>query len=131
MKKENKDYLNKKFPYLYGYIRFFECDDGWFEIIYNLSEKIHEIDPHVQATQVKEKFGGLRFYTNYGNEEINKVIREAESASLKTCEVCGTKENVTQKSIGWVKTLCDKCRECRDKENVEFNEKFMRNYLKT
>ena len=107
MKKENKDYLNKKFPYLYGYIRFFECDDGWFEIIYNLSEKIHEIDPHVQATQVKEKFGGLRFYTNYGNEEINKVIREAESASLKTCEVCGTKEN------------------------VEFNEKFMRNYLKT
>lgn len=46
--------------------RGFECDDGWFDIIDVLCERIqflidHNDRPQVVAQQVKEKFGTLRF----------------------------------------------------------------------
>lgn len=42
----------------------FSCGDGWYYIIDDLSFKITQIDKdkRVVADQVKEKFGGLRFY---------------------------------------------------------------------
>lgn len=42
----------------------FSCGDGWYTIIEDLSFKITQIDKNkrVVADQVKEKFGGLRFY---------------------------------------------------------------------
>lgn len=62
---------------------------------------------HPCAAQVKEKFSGLRFYmTNY-NEEIEKLISEAEELSYRTCEHCGVPGK--QRSGGWIKTLCDDC----------------------
>ena len=87
----------------------FECGDGWFDIIYQLSKKISEIDPKCRAQQVKEKFGGLRFYISGGNEKIDELINLAEEESYKTCENCGSKENVSQ-TDGWIKTLCENCR---------------------
>lgn len=67
------------------------------------------ISDHPKAAQVKEKFGGLRFYMTHGNDEIFSLISEAESKSYKTCEECG--EPGDQKDTGWVKTLCDSCHE--------------------
>lgn len=48
----------------------FECDDGWFPIIYFMCEFLHrryqywskETQENFYVVQVKEKFGGLRFY---------------------------------------------------------------------
>jgi len=42
----------------------FACGDGWYNIIDKLSYEIKKIDKknRVVAIQVKEKFGGLRFY---------------------------------------------------------------------
>lgn len=65
-----------------------------------------------QVEQVKEKFGGLRFYiggcaTEVFNE-INGAIGLAESLSYRMCEDCGN----TGKPIaiqGWVRTLCRRC----------------------
>lgn len=57
-------------------------------------------------TQIKEKFGGLRFYTNGVDTEFNSYISFAESMSLHTCEICGSPG--TTSGDGWMKTLCKK-----------------------
>jgi len=98
-----------------------ECGDGWFGIIYNLSKKISELDPDAEATQVKEKYGGLRFYFTSQNDNYEKIfelIQDAEDESYKTCEDCGTKENASPNEHGWIKTLCPECREqnCQERE---------------
>jgi hypothetical protein len=93
----------------------FECSDGWFNIIWDLCEKIekelneHGNDPDFpfEVLQVKEKFGGLRFYTNWETKEIGDLINEAEEKSYKTCEVCGKEGELMTKGY-WLQTLCPK-----------------------
>lgn len=85
--------------------------DGWYDLIRRLCEDIMAMNPPEQfkALQVKEKFGTLRFYAAGGTPEISKRIIAAEWESSKTCESCGSKENVTSEGA-WVTTLCGKCR---------------------
>jgi hypothetical protein len=59
----------------------------------------------VVATQVKEKFGDLRFYYRGGDDLIDAVVRMAESMSSRTCEECGAPG--THSSGGWIRTLCE------------------------
>ena len=61
--------------------------------------------PYITASQVKEKFGGLRFYTNGYTDEVSGMIRMAESMSHRTCEVCGSPGR--SNNYGWISTLCD------------------------
>lgn len=61
--------------------------------------------PFCTASQVKEKFGGLRFYTNGYTDVIQGMISMAESMSYRTCEVCGNPGR--SNSYGWISTLCD------------------------
>ena len=57
------------------------------------------------AVQVKEKFGGLRFYVNRATDKHWNFISFAESMSYRTCEECGAVgETYTD---GWHRTLCD------------------------
>lgn len=93
----------------------FECGDGWYQIIDELCEKIqNHIDTNdvaqVIAVQVKEKFGGLRFYITGGDDYVYDLIDEAEFKSYKTCEHCGSTDDVEQTKGGWISTLCGKCR---------------------
>jgi hypothetical protein len=91
----------------------FETDDGWFQIIHDLSARLEVIigglsageRDEYYANQVKEKFGGLRFYMNMETEEMRRAIEEAEGRSVVTCEVCGRPGKPTGR--GWVKTLCE------------------------
>ena len=91
-----------------------ECDKGWNELIQPLSDwienynKEHEDDPIV-IEQVKEKFGGLRFYVSYAPDELSRMIHKAEGDSYGICEVCGSKIDVGHTSSGWIKTICRKC----------------------
>ena len=57
------------------------------------------------AVQVKEKFGGLRFYVQAATEKHHNYISFAESMSYRTCESCGA-EGKTY-TDGWHTTLCD------------------------
>lgn len=104
----------------------FECEDGWFKLIWDLSEAIEKEltklekaqDPKektinllkgknkFRVMQVKEKFGTLRFYTNFSLDEVEKNIRVADSLSFKTCEICGQLGDLRMKK-GWYKTLCE------------------------
>lgn len=91
----------------------FETEDGWFQIIHGLSARLEGIIKRLPAgerddyyaVQVKEKFGGLRFYMNMETEEMSRVIQEAEVQSAVTCEVCGRPGRL--RGRGWVKTLCE------------------------
>lgn len=60
------------------------------------------------ASQVKEKFGGLRFYVDRGNEKHHAYITFAEAMSYTICEECGATKDVHQ-TTGWVRTTCVPC----------------------
>ena len=125
MKQELEDSLSKKYPKLFVNIDAdmtttamcwgFECGDGWYNIINTLCANIqNHIDwknkkeivvPQVIVDQVKEKFGGLRFYYEGGDDVIDGMVRMAEGMSEVTCEICG-KPGESQGS-GWIRTLCE------------------------
>lgn len=91
-----------------------DCGDGWYNLIRDLCLKIKKLDKKriIKAVQVKEKFGELRFYTNYYIDKIDKEINKAEQKSLKICEKCGKFGKLRGK--GWLVTLCDRCWEKRN-----------------
>ena len=64
--------------------------------------------PQVQAIQVKEKYGTLRFYLNKTDEVIDRIVSFAESMSECTCEKCGSP--ATQNKSGWITTECTRCK---------------------
>jgi hypothetical protein len=57
------------------------------------------------AVQVKEKFGGLRFYVQAATDKHYQYISFAESMSYRTCESCGAAGKTY--TDGWHTTLCD------------------------
>ena len=57
------------------------------------------------AVQIKEKFGGLRFYVHAASDKQWGYISFAESMSYRTCEECGAPGKTY--TDGWHKTLCD------------------------
>jgi len=69
------------------------------------NHKIPEAVKQVKVAQIKEKFGGLRFYYDGGDEQINGMVRMAEVWAHNSCEECGKPGQ--QRSGGWIKTLCD------------------------
>jgi len=109
--------LDKKliaaFPKLYRVQRMlwgFECGDGWYDLLYELSAELEAlIDPDEEfpicAVQVKEKFGGLRFYLSSETEEMSELIHKAEVKSEHTCEICGAPGR--PRGGGWIAVLCN------------------------
>lgn len=91
-----------------------ECGDGWFWLLDCLCNHLQfDIDrngyPQLEAVQVKEKFGTLRFYVSGANEKQQAMISFAEFLSSSICERCGSNKNVTQ-TEGWIQTLCEECK---------------------
>lgn len=108
----------------------FECEDGWFEIIKELSLKLEPIIeklPEEQreftyAVQVKEKFGTLRFYMNSYTDEMGELISEAEKKSETTCEISG-KQGKLMTDAGWWKTLSEEEeKKWKEKRNVKISD---------
>ena len=67
-------------------------------------QQLKEEIPQVVATQVKEKYGTLRFYYNGGDDTIDGMVRMAEAMSAVTCETCGASGKTLYG--GWIRTLC-------------------------
>jgi hypothetical protein len=76
-----------------------------------IEEAIEELPT---ISQVKEKYGGLRFYVYGATEEVYNYIDFAEAMSMRTCEECGAPGE--PRSDGWTKTLCDRHHRERDEE---------------
>lgn len=106
------DDLRTKYPALYGQLSHFECGDGWYQILDNLSKEIVEIlekNPSLEPpkfVQIKEKFGTLRAYYD-GDHSFDRLISKAEKLSEHICEACGKPGK--EQPGGWIKILCDTC----------------------
>ena len=105
---------------------------GWHGIL----ERLFMAKPEwIKVIQVKEKFGGLRFYLQDGTVHVDfigvgslimqtervqykeeqeiraqnykKMVQDAEAESFKICEDCGAPGS--PKPGRWVRTLCVEC----------------------
>ncbi len=94
----------------------FECRDGWEPILRKACSKLepliqarfkqHPKDSWPCASQIKEKYGTLRFYLSTGTDEMFAITDEAERLSERTCEECGAEGKL--RGRGWYYTACDK-----------------------
>jgi len=95
--------LLDRFPQEEGWAAILSVGTGWYPLIKELDQEIAKIAPDYQVHQVKEKFGGLRYYINYSAfyqqeryqeiEQIEEIIRQAEAKSRSICERCGNQGN--------------------------------------
>ncbi len=130
MKPEMQEKLIRNFPFIFAETNKtpkesamafgIATGEGWYWIINHLCRALqgrtNEFgEPQVIASQVKEKFGGLRFYVNGASDEQYSLIHFTESLSFSVCEDCGAMGNVSLRRRGWIRTLCDACEELRKK----------------
>ena len=108
--------MEEKFPKMFsGKYGGFAVGKGWYPILKILCSNIQShIDwkvkqgqdiAQVEVNQIKEKFGGLRFYYSGGDYAISGMVRMAEAWADTACEVCGGIGK--RRGGGWIRTLCD------------------------
>lgn len=123
------DELIKKYPKIFqqyegnpGMVNWHGVPEGWLPIIDKLCGSIQSyIDNFVRytkdgeyrpeqvtCTQMKEKFGGLRFYTNGNDDYVDGMIHMAEHMAYNTCQDCGSEQDIGT-TKGWITTLCRTC----------------------
>lgn len=114
MDMEKQEMLLREHPHLYRSGMYFECHDGWFDLIRELSVRLEAINScrtnegpenMLVALQVKEKFGGLRFYVSGGSDDADGLIQEAENRSTSICELCGKPGRLMSRD-GWMQARC-------------------------
>jgi hypothetical protein len=108
---EKMKQLCVNYPKIFDDNFYFGCGDGWYKLLNTVCRGIQDSIDHYgytqfKATQVKEKFGGLRFYGGPTNDIISAWIDCAEIGSLKICETCG--EAGSPRGRGYMYTACDK-----------------------
>ena len=85
-----------------------DCGNGWFEILDQMCKELQALKQPLQFTQIKEKFGTLRVYTNHCSDESEHIISKACDSSENTCEMCGQPGKLDGKT--WLSTRCTVCK---------------------
>jgi len=85
---------------------YFSTDKGWFGLIKTVIEELIALGWNKEVTQIKEKFGGLRFYAYDVPEGGYDIINKYQNMSFHICEVCGN-EGALHNNNGWYKTVCE------------------------
>lgn len=113
--------------FVYKYIlQFFHCvptytewdaiPDGWNkafgkEFLQELGAAVKKLPREdrrkFRIQQIKEKYGSLRVYTNFGSPEIYDIIAKYEDISYHTCIGCG--KPATKLTGGYILPYCDDC----------------------
>lgn len=132
MTKEENKKIVEKFPFLlprnrytgavvpdydYSYTEYDAMPEGWrkafgikmCEEIQKELDKSPSLKEQYCITQIKEKYGSLRWYSNFYTTEIEKIIQRYENISKRTCICCGAP--ATKISTGWISPYCNKCAE--------------------
>lgn len=121
--------LREEFPRVFRQLRDFECGDGWYQLVRKLAVHAEELareagldpesDTWPHAAQIKEKFGGLRFYLDGGTPEIQHkffdFMMSVEQESRRICEKCGAPGTVFNDG-GYIHTACELCEARRKKK---------------
>lgn len=80
---------------------------SWTSIIEEIHNKLVELDPNYKTVQIKDKFGGLRFYFHTENfdksDEMHDFVNQKEAETYKICIDCG---NPRTKASGFY-SVCD------------------------
>lgn len=76
----------------------------WF--FYNLRTKLTK---GALIQDIKEKYATLRIYGLFSNE-MHQVIKNAEKECARTCEECGSTDEVEVNDTGWLYNHCKNCR---------------------
>lgn len=126
MSPENTQKLFDTFPHLYrGRNKSaqessmhwgFECGDGWFDLLWSLSQAIEDearklgLDAQSESwpevSQVKQKAGSLCFYLEHAAPAMEALIEEANKVFRQTCEVCGAQGAHAFHGMRSSKVLC-------------------------
>lgn len=94
-----------------SYYQWVDCGSGWNNLILSLHDRLAEIDPDFVILQVKQKFGGLRFYYEPSQQSSNAalmatLVRDAERISYTICEETG-KPGTLMRRQGMYQTLSE------------------------
>lgn len=112
------EHLELHFPAIMQVCTEVSIERGWWPIVYDAVAKISKfqhLDNSIQISQIKEKYGGLRFYyfasATEAYEAIDAIVHTAVNDTKLCCEACGATEKVTCSAHGgvWVKNYCDQC----------------------
>lgn len=120
--------IKKEYSVFFPENFYFSCDQGWANIIkclmvsissrikneyyrnkkipYDQWEMINPDEYSFKINQIKEKFGGLRFYfsVNKDHDIFTAMVTMAELMSEVTCEITGNSGELYNKN-GFIKTL--------------------------
>lgn len=122
-------YLAETYTNIFSEPIWVECNEGWYSTIDQLSKEISSValkypskdgERRVHVVQIKEKFGGLRYYINYHDmndddiQHIEFIVRNSEMKTFTICEDCGGDGSVVSPKRYWMRTLCKKCTENYD-----------------
>lgn len=112
MRAELTEKLNNSYPEIFGEGEYFACNDGWYDLINGLCDEIMQFCKRFnqeppKTSQVKEKFGGLRFYVWSAPQEVMDIIDKYELRSQYTCELCGEAGRI-HSIYGWYTCFCDR-----------------------
>ena len=108
--------FRKEFPILFGVVlpMRLSAGEGWFFLVWDLCASLEAIArqqvsdgyPPMRIVQVKEKFGGLRYYLQGATEEARAMTRAASVQAETICEACGRSANYCRSRNGWWKAFC-------------------------
>ncbi|MYZ42542.1 hypothetical protein [Schauerella aestuarii] len=118
---ERVDLFAKRYPLIFAKADLpwgLECGVGWDALLASMFDKIEPVlavapKSKFRPLQIKEKFGALRFYyeakgfDKESQAKISAAVDEAETASQRTCEVCGQPGKIRR--TNWIRTVCDSC----------------------
>ncbi len=86
----------------------------------NRNEHNKHLEPINQliCEQIKDKYGGLRFYYYGGDEVCKGIVDMAEYILWETCENCGTHDNIIT-TKGWISRICEGCKDGHEKDKKD------------
>jgi len=136
--KRNKE-LVKEYPFLlprnrwtgevpedydYSYTEIDAMPKGWRkafgdQMLKELKEALGDFADKYRITQIKEKYGALRWYDSGCTKEGHDVVNKYEQLSNYICIKCG--KPATKVTTGWISPLCDDC--IGDRQYIEIDKK--------
>lgn len=100
--------------YDYSYNELWALENGWakafgYELICELRDALIEANYlyDYRITQIKEKYGTLRWYDFGAPEKVFNIIRKYEKLSGEVCVYCG--KPATHETYGWINYVCENC----------------------
>ena len=100
-----KDVFGRDYPF---YDAIACVGEGWHALVLELYKLCEQHD--VTITQIKEKYGSLRFYVAGAPDIVLDAIEAAEKKSETTCELCGNEGKIIKRNH-WLMCRCPKCEE--------------------